>query len=120
MNLTIPPGVGIFFLVIGIMLIVWLYSLVKNATCSCQKTENIDIETDSRILEYASAWFYKIEPTPKMETCPICLNDNRENTKIAKLACGHEFHESCVTRWLEENLESGCPLCRAPCTIEAT
>ena len=53
-------------------------------------------------------------------TCPICMgelgvedshgerrepqgnDDNQNDIKVAGLACGHYFHERCISRWIEE------------------
>lgn len=42
------------------------------------------------------------------ETCIICLGDR--DGLIARLPCGHEFHEACLMRWLV--VKPTCPMCR--------
>lgn len=39
--------------------------------------------------------------------CPVCL-DVFDDRPIAAVACGHVFHESCVSQWNKRE----CPLCR--------
>ena len=40
-------------------------------------------------------------------TCSICLSESECNHT---LYCGHQFHEECIEKWLEEN--NTCPNCR--------
>lgn len=43
--------------------------------------------------------------------CYICLIDYEEGDHIRVLPCSHEFHMSCVDKWLKE-VHRVCPLCR--------
>ncbi|KAM7263103.1 hypothetical protein ACFE04_000786 [Oxalis oulophora] len=43
--------------------------------------------------------------------CNICLADYEEGDKIRVLPCHHEYHKSCVDKWLKE-IHGVCPLCR--------
>ena len=49
-------------------------------------------------------------------SCPICLESC---VRISTLSCGHEFCNSCITRWSSEYTGS-CPLCRASLSIAST
>ncbi len=44
--------------------------------------------------------------------CAVCLAPC-EAAKGCELACGHDFHRSCITPWLAKH--ASCPLCRHPC-----
>jgi len=46
------------------------------------------------------------------EICSICMEAYKKGDKLKQLPCKHEFHDSCIDRWL--NLKNACPLCRAP------
>ncbi|KAK9029617.1 hypothetical protein V6N11_026727 [Hibiscus sabdariffa] len=46
-----------------------------------------------------------------VEQCHICLAEYEEGDKIRVLPCQHEFHMSCVDKWLKE-IHGVCPLCR--------
>ncbi|XWS17045.1 hypothetical protein CRYUN_Cryun33cG0034000 [Craigia yunnanensis] len=46
-----------------------------------------------------------------VEQCYICLAEYEEGDKIRVLPCQHEFHMSCVDKWLKE-IHGVCPLCR--------
>ncbi|XP_019198002.1 PREDICTED: uncharacterized protein LOC109191788 [Ipomoea nil] len=43
--------------------------------------------------------------------CYICLAEYEEGDQIRVLPCHHEFHMSCVDKWLKE-IHGVCPLCR--------
>lgn len=46
-----------------------------------------------------------------VDQCYICLVEYEEADKIRVLPCHHEYHMSCVDRWLKE-VHGVCPLCR--------
>jgi len=46
--------------------------------------------------------------------CVVCLEDFQEGEEIARLPCGHSFHEECVSQWLLSH--DRCPY---RCTAEA-
>lgn len=46
-----------------------------------------------------------------VEQCYICLAEYEEEDKIRVLPCRHEYHMSCVDKWLKE-IHGVCPLCR--------
>ncbi|CAN8246036.1 unnamed protein product [Cochlearia groenlandica] len=43
--------------------------------------------------------------------CYICLVEYEEGDSIRTLPCHHEFHKTCVDKWLKE-IHRVCPLCR--------
>ncbi|CAJ1944729.1 unnamed protein product [Sphenostylis stenocarpa] len=45
------------------------------------------------------------------EQCYICLAEYEEGDQIRVLPCFHEYHMSCVDKWLKE-IHGVCPLCR--------
>ncbi|XP_074274026.1 uncharacterized protein LOC141597458 [Silene latifolia] len=46
-----------------------------------------------------------------VDQCYICLAEYEEGEKIRVLPCRHEYHMSCVDKWLKE-IHGICPLCR--------
>jgi hypothetical protein len=44
-------------------------------------------------------------------TCSICLGAFMSGETICLVTCGHSFHNSCCSIWLEGH--STCPMCRA-------
>ncbi|KAJ9141081.1 hypothetical protein P3X46_031658 [Hevea brasiliensis] len=53
----------------------------------------------------------KVEGSDDVEQCYICLAEYEEGEKIRVLPCHHEYHMSCVDKWLKE-IHGVCPLCR--------
>ncbi|KAE8654495.1 hypothetical protein F3Y22_tig00117048pilonHSYRG00436 [Hibiscus syriacus] len=51
------------------------------------------------------------ETVDAVEQCYICLAEYDDGDKIRVLPCQHEFHMSCVDKWLKE-IHGVCPLCR--------
>lgn len=46
------------------------------------------------------------------ECCSICMDDMKRHNTM-KLHCGHHFHKSCLSKWVEQDKDT-CPMCRAP------
>ncbi|KAK2979186.1 hypothetical protein RJ640_027023 [Escallonia rubra] len=63
---------------------------------------------DSLPLKYHKT---KHEAGDSIEQCHICLAEYQEGEKIRVLPCHHEYHMSCVDKWLKE-IHGVCPLCR--------
>ncbi|KAF7274844.1 hypothetical protein GWI33_012491 [Rhynchophorus ferrugineus] len=42
--------------------------------------------------------------------CTVCLNNFEDKEILKVLPCNHEYHNSCIDRWLSNNRT--CPLCR--------
>ncbi|KAI3443946.1 hypothetical protein Pfo_000611 [Paulownia fortunei] len=53
----------------------------------------------------------KLECADDVSQCYICLAEYEEGDKIRVLPCHHEYHMSCVDKWLKE-IHGVCPLCR--------
>ncbi|KAL7093395.1 hypothetical protein ACP275_11G038700 [Erythranthe tilingii] len=51
------------------------------------------------------------ETASDVSQCYICLAEYEDGDKIRILPCHHEFHMSCVDKWLKE-IHGVCPLCR--------
>ncbi|KAM9854502.1 uncharacterized protein ACBR49_003061 isoform 2-T3 [Aulostomus maculatus] len=43
--------------------------------------------------------------------CQICFCDYADGEKVRMLPCFHDYHVSCIDRWLKDN--TTCPICRA-------
>ncbi|GFP81549.1 E3 ubiquitin-protein ligase rnf181 [Phtheirospermum japonicum] len=58
--------------------------------------------------------FSKLNRSPCDETaqCYICLVEYDDGESVRILPCQHEFHRSCVDKWLKEIHSRVCPLCR--------
>lgn len=50
------------------------------------------------------------------EDCVICFSPISTETGRSVFSCGHQFHYSCITRWmcsqLDEEVAESCPCCR--------
>ncbi|TNV86497.1 hypothetical protein FGO68_gene16304 [Halteria grandinella] len=47
----------------------------------------------------------------KQKDCPICQENFTLQNRIKVLSeCGHEYHDACINKWLEE--EKVCPVCK--------
>ena len=44
-------------------------------------------------------------------TCPICIEEFKENEYYRTLECKHCFHKRCIDRWFRKD-HSDCPMCR--------
>ncbi|KHG17348.1 E3 ubiquitin-protein ligase [Gossypium arboreum] len=58
----------------------------------------------------------KVYKSPKLKNdeavqCYICLVEYEEGDSIRRLPCNHEFHRTCIDKWLKE-IHRVCPLCR--------
>ena len=46
-------------------------------------------------------------------SCPICLDEFHQNSKVVETSCNHIFHEQCLRSWLTEQcIKPTCPCCR--------
>ncbi|XP_047939538.1 uncharacterized protein LOC125187071 [Salvia hispanica] len=52
-----------------------------------------------------------LEYEEDISQCQICLGSYEDGDKIRILPCQHEYHMSCVDKWLQE-VHGVCPLCR--------
>lgn len=50
-------------------------------------------------------------------TCAVCMCDAEEGDALRRLPCRHEFHQSCVDRWLADHRT--CPMCKSD-VVEGT
>lgn len=50
------------------------------------------------------------------EKCMICLEEYEDCEDLARLNCGHDYHFSCIKKWLL--IKNACPICKASVTEE--
>ncbi|XP_021730609.1 probable E3 ubiquitin-protein ligase ZFP1 [Chenopodium quinoa] len=51
--------------------------------------------------------------------CVICLEEYRHMDDVGTLkACGHDYHVSCIKKWL--SMKNACPICKGPALPENT
>jgi len=53
------------------------------------------------------------------DSCPICLAEFKEKTRIKLLPCDHGFHPECIEPWISQHKDS-CPMCRETVTDKLT
>lgn len=46
-------------------------------------------------------------------TCSCCLEDFSAEDVVARLPCGHVFHEKCIMNWFLMRASNNCPMCRS-------
>ena len=51
--------------------------------------------------------------------CPTCLTPFTLKCDISATQCGHVFHSTCITKWLQTGKKT-CPQCRENCTMKGT
>lgn len=52
-----------------------------------------------------------IEPVNTPCDCPICMDPINKETGVSTLTCGHSYHLSCISKWLQDGTKT-CPMCR--------
>lgn len=60
--------------------------------------------------KYKSGSGFFSKKTNHDETCPVCLSAFRNRENIITLPCKHNYHASCITRWLK--IDKTCPVCK--------
>ncbi|MCL7030138.1 hypothetical protein MKW94_016538 [Papaver nudicaule] len=45
--------------------------------------------------------------------CPICYEEWKAGDDVTKTVCGHEYHSSCIQKWLIHDKHGSCPICRS-------
>jgi len=50
------------------------------------------------------------EKKDKEEICVICQEDYKNNKKVVKILCSHEYHPQCILEWFKH--KPFCPLCK--------
>jgi hypothetical protein len=64
--------------------------------------------TDPAVLRATTSVVHVVEGSG--ETCAVCLDTMEEGAEVRVLRCKHEFHRSCVDRWLQGS--TLCPMCK--------
>jgi hypothetical protein len=85
--------------------------LIKIIKCECFKKSNkyifpIDDNIEISNIKISKSTIYN------QDKCIICLGDLKGYAY--KLICDHLYHEECIVRWLNENTNNNCPICRKP------
>jgi len=90
------------------LVLLWAcFSLLKRRVMQRQVREIPEIIFSSDMLEAESLKKKHIMNS----SCPICLVDFEEQTRIKLLPCDHGFHPECIEPWIGERSDS-CPICR--------
>ena len=55
----------------------------------------------------------KSKPCIPEPTCACCLDDFSDEDVVARLPCGHVFHEECLMLWVLSQERPRCPMCRS-------
>ena len=46
--------------------------------------------------------------------CAVCLEPLRAQQAVLTLPCKHEYHKTCIIKWLKQSDAPTCPVCKAP------
>lgn len=68
-------------------------------------------ETISKCLEETTFCCPNDIQEQEKEKCVICLEEYKDQSKVGRLACRHDFHLRCVKVWLQ--IKNACPICKA-------
>ena len=64
------------------------------------------------IVNQLPIFLYKNMPNKKENiSCPICLDEYKDESMIVITECIHFFHEKCLKEWVDKS-HSTCPICR--------
>ncbi|GAB2231041.1 hypothetical protein Droror1_Dr00027328, partial [Drosera rotundifolia] len=70
------------------------------------------LETKSYRPFSASINLEELPPSDQIgDSCVICQLEYEEQDKLGCLACGHDYHEECLKKWL--CLKNVCPICKS-------
>lgn len=76
--------------------------------------ETIESNLKTRIYRSSTASI-NLEELPstdeRSDSCVICQDEYMEGDKLGILDCGHEYHVSCVLKWLP--VKNACPVCKS-------
>ncbi|KAI4322981.1 hypothetical protein L6164_022626 [Bauhinia variegata] len=67
-------------------------------------------ETSAKVINLEEEAAYESEDQ-ETESCIICQDEYKNGEKIGILQCGHEYHESCLKKWLL--VKNVCPVCKS-------
>ena len=74
----------------------------------------------SRTAERVAGRLERLDAPIAEDVCCICLEPRRKGQLVLRLEpCGHCFHQSCSSKWLEE-YSASCPMCKAPAARPVT
>jgi hypothetical protein len=94
-----------YFLICVLLCGSWLscFDLIKTCSANCIKS----CRTKNRVT------IKKVDSDDEdnlLNECSICLENYKKDDMIIILACTHNFHESCLKEWSQNN--NSCPHCR--------
>eukprot|EP00939_MAST-03C_sp_MAST-3C-sp1_P001831 g1831.t1 len=83
-----------------------------------EEREAREIEEEEKLREHAERSY----PTEEATSCVICLEDIHLTEALLLGGCGHLFHESCISKWLDNcntlGTKQTCALCRREWTTK--
>ena len=94
-----------YFLICVLLCGSWLscFDLIKTCSTNCIKS----CRTKNRVT------IKKVDSDDEdnlLNECSICLENYKKDDMIIILSCDHNFHESCLKEWSQNN--NSCPHCR--------
>ena len=108
--------IDIIFLSMPLIFIILLFSAIIFVNiyyckykCKYERSDNT-IKFDNSFIKNLNKKNKKND-IDKLEECSICLEGFADKNYVI-LNCNHIFHKKCVKTWINQNNQSGCPLCR--------
>jgi len=78
-------------------------------------TFEIDYTVAGDIKDFAKAAAMSIQPSIYSNyfgECPICIEDMIDENQPVITQCNHVYHQVCLEKWIHENNDKNCPICR--------
>ena len=121
----------ILVIIIGLLIFIF-YKLIKDRNANNNLNYNLNNEENERLINNNEIKQKNIELKKKIfllqnelkpihytneiqkisDKCPICIEEFKTNSKIILTPCNHTFHYKCLKKYLLENKNIFCPLCK--------
>ncbi len=77
-----------------------------------ETTNDVNIVCTKQELKSLKKCLYRNIEKKLTDTCNICLEDFKANSRLTILNCKHYYHTRCINHWLKNSVI--CPVCKEP------